>query len=74
MGTGMILTEKEAQNKWCPFSKPDFVSDCKASGCAAWRWFEGPLFDGHEGDRRGFCGLAGKPGESAPSAEEGRRG
>lgn len=30
---------------------------CMASGCMAWRWFDG------EGspERRGFCGLAGQP-------------
>ena len=64
----MILTENEAYKKWCPFSKPDFVSDCKASGCAAWRWDVGlggvPAMKKEEGEYRktGHCGIAGRPG------------
>jgi len=64
----MILTEKEAVTKWCPFSKPDFVSDCKASGCMAWRLhWEDQAIHGMTLSTRteaGYCGLAGEP-ESA---------
>lgn len=54
----MILTENQASTKWCPFSTPGYASDCKASGCAAWRWYDG---GSDEQPRRGYCGLAGKP-------------
>lgn len=51
----MLLTEEEAREKWCPFSRaqgtgaelshnrPDGSYNCIASGCMAWRWDERPL-------------------------------
>jgi hypothetical protein len=65
-----MLTEKEAAESWCPFSRvfdgrieaavnrdwhgPVDGNECVASRCMAWRWGD-PL---HE---RGYCGMAGKP-------------
>ena len=63
-------TEDQARQMWCPQSR-DFEwgsgvvtlkSDCcKASECMAWRWIENAC-EQKPGERRGFCGLAGKPG------------
>ncbi len=59
----MILTEKEAQTKFCHVTMAGTVEGaarelCDASKCMAWRWHD----DGSdEQPRRGYCGLAGKP-------------
>lgn len=73
----MILTEKEAVKKWCPFPgisaspgytlRKDILDRCIASKCMAWRWRDSaPPTDveppvGGFLPRRGFCGLASKP-------------
>ena len=61
------MSEDEAKTKWCPFARisdttapvsvnrPETYVDvtrCLGSVCMAWR---------REGERHGFCGLAGKP-------------
>ena len=59
---GMILTEKEAKEKNCPgdrFNSWEGTAHCVASGCMAWRWAEFHIQATKE--RRGYCGLAGKP-------------
>ena len=45
----MILTEKEAKDKWCPQTMPSIPGDrnggpfpCAASECMAWRWALSP--------------------------------
>jgi hypothetical protein len=63
----MIFSEAEAQAKWCPFARPDGPTPeqgvynrgcrCLASRCPQWRWAE----PRQKPDRRGFCGLSGKP-------------
>jgi hypothetical protein len=69
----MMLTEKEAQSKWCLLARAGVVGGplCVASACMSWRWAEderelsyscdGKLVDdGPKGDsRRGYCGFAG---------------
>ena len=65
----MILTEEDAKEKACcnwailymegPPKRP-----CLASGCMSWRWFDDALrceARPRRSDRRGFCGLAGRP-------------
>lgn len=56
----MLLTEKEAINKWCPL--PHKVEDnCVVSQCMMWRVHDSPYKQGEiNNDRRGYCGLAGK--------------
>jgi hypothetical protein len=65
----MILTELEARGKWChqtliaapssPSGSDFMPCACHGSACVAWRWYD----DGSdEQPRRGYCGLAGKPG------------
>lgn len=62
----MILTEKEAKQKWCCASMPEYdpmkatqPANCYASECMAWRWIEETCTpDGKSW--KGYCGLAGK--------------
>lgn len=66
-------TEKEAVKLWCPMARYGLREGtvnyqtnegalCMASGCAMWRWAQDrPLFSDEEQDRKGYCGLAGKP-------------
>jgi len=79
----MLVTENQAAKIGCPlltlafgyqgrFTEADHVH-CQGSRCMLWRWQAGrPSPDGHQ--RRGFCGLGGKPwsgeassGGTAPS-------
>jgi hypothetical protein len=65
----MLVTEKEAAKIGCPlltlafgyqgrFTEADHVR-CQGSRCMLWRWdAEQSLV---ETERKGFCGLAGKP-------------
>ncbi len=55
----MLLKEKEAKFKYCPFLKThdDKLKFCQVSACMMWRWAE----EGRTGeDALGRCGLAGK--------------
>ncbi len=56
----MLLPEKEAKYKYCPFLKThdDKLKFCQATMCMMWR-FEHP--DKKSESDRGYCGLAGKP-------------
>lgn len=59
----MIVTEKQASEKWCPMipkngsENRDLTASCIGSRCMAWRILEDDtptqMFD-----PRGFCGLA----------------
>ena len=70
------MTEDQANKKWCPFTRMlglvgsdvegasgnrlsggKALGLCIASGCMAWRWTDVWTDDG---DRGGYCGLAGK--------------
>jgi len=55
----MVKTCKEAYNMMCPKRcvPSDEAAVCVADDCMMWRWFD--MSDAEE--RRGFCGLAGKP-------------
>ena len=37
----------------------DYLKQCNFDECLAWRWHD--EFPNEEGNRRGYCGLAGKP-------------
>lgn len=66
----MLVTEKQAAAIGCPlltlafgyqgrFTEADHVR-CQGSRCMLWRWQVEP--DSREDfERKGFCGLAGKP-------------
>lgn len=67
----MIVTEKEAETKWCPHARDANLAGnrdsdhegsgtvigatCLGSQCMAWRWLQGTEHNG-----RGYCGLSGK--------------
>jgi len=51
----MLLTEKEAREKWCPVEE----HKCLITDCMAWRWGWKPK-DCPPEKWRGYCGLAGK--------------
>jgi hypothetical protein len=60
----MLLTEEEANQKWCLQAEGSKIRykgmcDCRcdASSCMAWRWSS----QWGEHTRKGYCGLAGKP-------------
>ena len=55
------MKHENALNKLCPMTPRGDYNDnnrCVASGCMAWRWFN---------NDSGYCGLAGKPENSAGS-------
>jgi len=55
----MLLTEKEAREKWCPVEE----HKCLITNCMAWRWFDYKTSSKSRWDdglSRGYCGLAGK--------------
>lgn len=62
-----MYTEKEAKSKWCPMamaadhhSPKDTV--CVGAICMMWRWDDFQFNVEEENlDRRGHCGLGGKP-------------
>jgi len=69
----MLTTENEAAKIGCPLLTLAFglfqggfrVADgvcCQGSGCMMWRWLAEPS-PPDDGDRKGFCGLAGRPME-----------
>ena len=71
----MFLTEDESKRKQCC---SDTENACVGSLCMGWRWYDPPIGhrvteDGsepktmgeihHHDPRRGYCGLAGHPGD-----------
>lgn len=64
----MVITEKEALNKYCCggcAAHPQHIGKCLASECMAWRWvskINDPevRYEGSKEVRWGYCGLAGK--------------
>ena len=62
-GGGMILTEEEAREKWCPSSGTQQL--CIGPQCMHWRWWDNEYRDERRTifvkNRRGYCGLSGKP-------------
>jgi len=59
----MLITEFDGNSCLCPMSKYSLDKNneehgCQTSSCMAWRWYDKPDC---EGERRGYCGLAGKP-------------
>lgn len=56
----MLLPEKEAKFKYCPFltTGDDKFRFCQGSMCMLWR-FKNPEQRAEED--KGYCGLAGKP-------------
>ena len=69
---GDDVTEDEAKEKWCPFTRyigtvdgsPKAISGdvtcCIASDCMAWRWGHKDTMPAADG-LHGYCGLSGKP-------------
>jgi len=64
----MIVTKKEAFEKWCPFVREETKGDiydhanpygCIANRCMAWRWSTVP--DDSRKPATGYCGMAGRP-------------
>lgn len=58
----MIVTEKEIVGiKFCPaaLARADY-DKCQGSNCMAWRWWD-KWGDKPMPERRGYCGLSGKP-------------
>ena len=56
----MLVTEKEAQNKYCTQSRRK-DSFCQASQCMAFRTIEKAVTEEKGPALKGFCGLAGPP-------------
>ena len=65
----MLITELDGMGRHCPMKLYSFIDeyneergspdrDCETTNCMAWRWYDKPNCDG---ERRGYCGLAGKP-------------
>ena len=61
----MLFTDYEGTEYVCPVKTYyDHLEEryeepkCEASCCIAWRWYDKPDCGG---DRRGYCGLAGRP-------------
>ena len=66
LGGYMLITELEGFEYMCPVrnyydtaDERHEERDCETVRCMAWRWYDKP--DCEEGERRGYCGLAGKP-------------
>ena len=58
----MLITEVDSYDTLCPMrmlnpDKPGRYYGCETSRCMAWRWYDNPDTD----ERRGYCGLAGRP-------------
>ena len=54
----MIVTEKEAEKKVCPYLSVPNLEPCVASRCMAWAWI---LWEPNtDPDRRGYCSLMGR--------------
>ena len=59
----MLITEFDGDCCLCPMSKHSLDENnethgCQTTACMAWRWYDKPDC---EGERCGYCGLAGKP-------------
>ena len=65
----MLIGEYEGSERRCPMKLYRFVDehneergsadrDCETTDCMAWRWYDKPDCGD---ERRGYCGLAGKP-------------
>ncbi|MDL2207148.1 hypothetical protein LJC09_03340 [Desulfovibrio sp. OttesenSCG-928-F20] len=59
----MLITELEGSGYLCPMGMSHLGEhnegcECKTTECMAWRWYDKPDC---EGERRGYCGMAGKP-------------
>lgn len=61
----MILTKRQALQKWCPQTllSKEGPMGCEGPNCMAWRWIE---TDKNEG----YCGLAGVPTIKVPESPE----
>ena len=62
----MIVTEKEAKEKFCPRGHKLDTTDlsCLGSHCMAWAWRHKIRGE----DQRGFCGMVSEPGpEDVPA-------
>jgi len=68
----MLLTEEEANKKYCCVENGEEGVICGASNCMAWRWNEeskekyNPEANHFKGENlqsnwKGYCGLAGRP-------------
>ena len=64
----MLIGEYDGNGHLCPMKLHSVLDDgeertpdnrdCETTDCMAWRWYD--KLD-CEGERRGYCGLAGKP-------------
>lgn len=59
----MIFTVKQASQRKCPCGMPHHVTciRCEGDKCMAWRWYDNPEESDFYGNRRGYCGVGGKP-------------
>jgi len=64
----MLLTIDEAFKAYCPYHVDPVDLVCFGTDCPCWRWFDPPYRIDKTGaqipgnpNRRGYCGLAGKP-------------
>lgn len=63
-----MYTEAQAREKVCPILSLKQegeglinTNNCYVSECMAWRWINGDGWADGESERKGYCGLAGKP-------------
>ena len=64
----MIYTVEDAGKYWCPWVRgPGGRNDeatCIGAECSQWRWWDPPQADPKNNqERRGYCGIPGKPAE-----------